>query len=119
MTTRRAALALLMLLAAVDAAAQGVVGGAFIVSRLPRETNVPAGVFALPPNGLTNGIAVFGGADVTPRVGWQGELSIPGEVETVVVSSHPGFTIEDATRHRDTILSGVVRVRAARWCEVV
>ena len=99
------------------AAAQTAFGGAFIVSRLPAETYIP-GTFTVPPSGLTHGMVLFGGAAVTPRIGLQGELSVPSELVTLRQFSHPGATFEDATNHRDTIVSGLLRVRAVSWCDV-
>jgi len=103
---------------AASVSAQTTVGGSFIVSRLPSEAYVP-GTVAVPPSGLTTGAVVFGGAAVAPRIAVQAEVSIPAQLTTLRTSSHPGTTIEDRTEHRDTIVSGLLRVRAAAWCEVL
>lgn len=107
----------LSLIGAADASAQTALGAAVVVARLPSTPYVP-GAVDRPPNGLVPGAVLFGAATLTPRLGVQGEMSLAGELTTESVSSHPGFTIEGPTRHRDTILSGLLRVRAAPWCEV-
>lgn len=104
--------------AAANVSAQTTVGGAVVVSRLPSEAYVP-GTFAVPPSGLTTGAVLSVGVTVAPRIGVQGEVSIPAPVTTLQGSSHPGETVEDRTKHRDTIVSGLLRVRAATWCEVL
>jgi len=87
-----------------------------IASRLPVEEYIP-GAFAVPPNGLTHGIVAFGAVAISPAIALQGELSVPGELDTLRVDSHPGITFEESTKHRDTILSGLLRVRLASWCD--
>ena len=111
-------LGLVLLPGAGNASAQGAVGGAFIVSRLPSADYVP-GSLAVPPNGLTNGGVLFGGGMLSSRIGLQGEVSIPTQLVTLVQSSHPSLTIDDTTVHRDTIVDGLLRLRVASWCEGV
>jgi len=102
---------------APQAVAQTAVGGAFIVSRMPPEVYVP-GTFTVPTNGLSHGVVVLGGMGITPRIGLQGELSIPGWLVTLREFSRPGARFEDTTKHRDTILNGLLRMRVTPWCDV-
>ena len=107
-----------LLVAASNLYAQANAGAAVVMSRLPGLDYTP-GTIDRPPSGLVVGGVLSGGATLTPRIGLQGELSIPAQLTNDSVSSHPGATIEGTTRHRDTIVSALLKVIAASWCEVV
>lgn len=113
-----AALLVSLLLVGSEAFAQAHAGAAIVVSRLPGLDYTP-GTIDRPPSGLVVGGVFSGGATLTPWIVLQGELSIPTQLTNESVSSHPGATIEGSTRHRDTIVSALLRVVAAPWCEVL
>jgi hypothetical protein len=109
--------ALITVLCVNVAAAQGVIGGAVVVSRLPRGDSSAASSVAVAPSGLTNGGVLFGGVILNRLVAVQAEVSVVGVLKNVWQRSGPAVTIVDTMRHRDTLVSALVRLRASSWCD--
>lgn len=113
-----AAVLLLSILGPVHAWAQANAGAAIVVSRLPGLDYTP-GTIDRPPSGLAVGGVFSGGAALAPWLAVQGELSIPARLTAETIRSSRSITIVGTTRHRDTIVSALLKVIAASWCEVV
>jgi hypothetical protein len=109
---------LLLLVPARWAEGQVTVGGALVFARTTAEPDEP-GTFSPPPSGTEPGAIIFGGAALSRRVGLQGELSVPRRTSTTRKSSYSSGDFTDTTVHRDILLSGLVRVRASSWCELL
>jgi hypothetical protein len=101
-----------------NAGAQVTAGGTFMFTIQRTPSRVP-GTFSPAPGGAAAGVALFGGIEVSRRMGIQGELSIPASMSTTGVSSYSTGDFTDTTRHRDVIISGLVRLGTERrWCDV-
>jgi len=94
------------------------IGGA-VISSLQTERQGEAGTFSLPPHGRSVGGVIFGGVGLTPGIELDGELSFAGAVGNTQEWSHPSVRGTTTTEHRDTILSGLVRIHVASFVDLV
>jgi hypothetical protein len=118
---RRCSLGILTLLilcvTTTTASGQVSVGASYIFAAETSFADEP-GTLSPPPEGglVPRGLVVFVGAGISRHVGIQSELSMSDWTSTTRTSSYQFGSLTDTTRHRDVLVSGLLRLGPQRSC---
>jgi hypothetical protein len=119
------AVAVLMAAASVNAWAQEIeepsFGAAVIKAYLPEPGSYPSAGYPYvdTPYGNSRGWVLSGGAGLTSRLAFDGELSVAPAVSVQSARSYSSGHTDWTTAHRDTIVVGLVRLRVSSFFELV
>ena len=97
-------------------------GAAVTLTRLPQvNPDRPGDVFpyVAAPYGNSSGFEVFGGVGLWRRLAVGGELSVASPATLTTRESHPSNDTTRIIKHRDTVLSGLLRVRTGRFVHLL
>jgi hypothetical protein len=97
-------------------------GAAATLARLPQpNAERPEDVFPYveAPYGNLSGLEIFGGFGLSRRLAVGGELSIASPARLTTRETHPSNDTTRIIEHRDTVLSGLLRIRAARFVHLL
>jgi hypothetical protein len=97
-------------------------GAAVTLARLPQPNPDPPGnvfPYVEAPYGNSSGLEIFGGLWLSRRLAVGGEMSVASPATLTTQESHPSENATRTLKHRDTVVSGLLRVRIGRFVHLL